>query len=61
MKEVIVKLHEELEIARKVTAEKQKDYLAAIRKERNAANRLYNAWAGQHEKIISTIKSIAGE
>ena len=59
--EQLKRLQQDLEDQRVDVAELQKALSAAIRKERALVNRIDNLRSAQYDKIIATIKGIAGE
>ena len=58
---VIKKIKEELEAVREQKKECKREYDKLSRKEQGLTNRLEAAYEQKHEKIISTIKDIAGD
>ena len=58
---MIQKIKEELAAIREQKKECKKEYDKLARKEQGLSNRLEAAYEQKHEKIISTIKDIAGD
>ena len=59
--EHIQKLMEERESLRTELTEREKACSDVMRKERQVSQRIEAAWVAQNQKIVNTIKALAGE